>query len=72
MDLDTILIAFGSPLTLPPFPNHTQAVERMVRVVTEVATKRAGYTGRHRLILQTLDSRDKVPTFNMKNDDAQF
>ena len=37
-DLDTILTAFSNPFILPAFPNHTQAVERMVRVVTEVAT----------------------------------
>ena len=72
IDLDNILRVFNDPLSLPPFPNHTQAVERMVRVVTEVATKRVGFTGRHRLILQMLDSRNKVPTFNTKNDDANF
>ena len=48
MDLDTIMGAFREPLILPPYPNHTQEVERMVRVVTEVAIKRAGYTARHR------------------------
>ena len=47
-DLDSLMTAFQAPLILPPYPNNTQAVERMVRVVTEVATQRAGYTGRHR------------------------
>ena len=42
--------AFQKPLILPAYPNNTQAVERMVRVVTEVATQRAGYTGRHRCL----------------------
>ena len=47
---DTIMAAFQGPLRVPPYPNHTQAVERMVRVVTEVATKRAGYAARHRCV----------------------
>ena len=49
-DLDTIKGAFQKPIILPAYPNDTQAVERMVRVVTEVATQRAGYTGRHRCL----------------------
>ena len=48
MSLDTIMDIFRVPHILPPYPNHTQGVERMVRVITEVATKRAGYTARHR------------------------
>ena len=46
--LDTIMEAFSNLFILPPFPNHTQAVERMVRGVTEVATQGAGYTARHK------------------------
>jgi hypothetical protein len=49
-DLDIIMSAFQAPFILLPYPNNTQAVEHMVRVVTEVASQRAGYTGRHRYI----------------------
>ena len=69
-DLDTIMGAFREPLILPSYPSNTQAVERMVRVVTEVASKRAGYTARHRMILKLLESRKLVPKFNTKKDDA--
>ena len=72
MDLDTIMGAFREPLILPPYPNNTQAVERMVRVVTEVAPKRAGYTARHQMILKLLESRKIVPKFNTKSDDAKL
>ena len=50
MDLSVqeILDCIGSPLILPPYPNHTQSVERMVRVVSEVSSKRVGYVARHR------------------------
>ena len=71
-DLDTLMGAFREPIILPPYPSNTQAVERMVRVVTEVANKRAGYSARHRMILKLLESRKKVPKFNTKNDDAVF
>ena len=70
MDLDTIMGAFREPLILPPYPSNTQGVERMVRVVTEVASKKAGFTARHRMILQLLQSRNMVPRFNTKSDDA--
>ena len=45
---DVILSALAEPLILPPYPNHTQAVERMVRVVTESCSLRVGYRARHR------------------------
>ena len=69
LSIEEVLDVITTPLVLPPYPNHTQAVERMVRVVTEVATKRAGYSARHRLILNLLKSRTKVPQFNSKKDD---
>ena len=69
--LDSIMAIIGDPLTLPPYPNHTQAVEKMVRVVTEVATKKAGYHARQRHILKLLESREMVPKFNTKNHDTQ-
>ena len=48
LSVDSILDCIRSPLILPPYPNHTQSVERMVRVVCEVAGQRVGYTARHR------------------------
>jgi hypothetical protein len=72
LSVDSMMDAIREPLQLPNFPNNTQAVERMVRVVTEVATKRAGFTARHRMILKLLESRKMVPKFNTKNQDAKF
>ena len=48
MNVDQLMCAFKEPIILPAYPNNTQAVERMVRVVTEVAPLRAGYSARHR------------------------
>jgi hypothetical protein len=45
---EEILGIFAEPLIVPNYPSHTQAVERMVRVVTESATCRVGYHARHR------------------------
>ena len=61
---EVILSALAQPLILDPYPNNTQAVEQVVRVVTEVASKRVGYAGRHRLIVQKLKSRKLVGSFN--------
>lgn len=68
----TILSALAKPLILQPYPNHTQKVERMVRIVTECSCKRAGYHARQRLILQLLKSRSLVKSFNSKKQDAVF
>ena len=68
---ETILSALATPLILPSFPNNTQRVEQLVRVVTEAATLRADFHGRNRLILQRLKSRSLVGSFNSKmQDDA--
>ena len=48
MSLDELMEAFRTPLRLPAYPGNTQAVERMVRAVTEVAPLKAGYTAPHR------------------------
>ena len=69
---ETLLSAFASPFILPAYPNNTVKVEQMVRVVTESATKRVGYQGRHRLILQKLKSRQMVKSYNSKMQDAKF
>ena len=69
IDDETILSALTAPLILPAFPNNTQSVERMVRVVTEASTQRASHSARHRLILQKLESRKRVGKCNTKKDD---
>ena len=61
---EVILSALAQPLILDAYPNNTQAVEQMVRVVTEVAPLRVGYDGRHRLIVQKLKSRKLCGSFN--------
>ena len=45
---DIIISALDKPLILPNFPNHTQAVERTVPVVTEACKQKVGYLARHR------------------------
>ena len=69
---ETILLALAAPLVLPPYPNDTQGVECMVRVVRECCSRRVGYHGRQRLILQVLKSRKRVKAFNTKKDDMVF
>ena len=66
---EEILSALARPLILPPYPNHTQA---MVRVVMESCKKQTSYHGRHRLILKLLESREMVKKINTKKQDAVF
>ena len=72
MPMEEIMDAFRAPLILPDYPNHTQKVESLVRVVTEVAPKRAGYTARHRLILKLLESRKICQVYNTKKHGIAF
>jgi hypothetical protein len=56
-------------LILPPYPNNTQAVEGLVRVVTEVDAKKGCKAPTD---LKLLESRKMVPTFSTKKDDAKL
>ena len=47
-------------------PNHTQAVERHIKIVTDVSTKVCGSDRRDGAILAILESRKKMPQFENK------
>ena len=49
------------------YPNHTQAVERTVKLVTEASSKVYGYENRHTYLKVTLDSRKNLPINNSKH-----
>lgn len=51
-------------------PCHTQAVERHVKLVTEVSSAVCGFESRHARIIGTLKSRSLMPTFETKKDYA--
>ena len=55
-------------LQIPPFPCHTQNVERGVKIVTEASSKVFGNEARHGYILTTLHSRSKFARFDTKRD----
>lgn len=50
------------------FPNHTQAVERCVKLVTESADKVCGQKNRDGYIRATLLSRSRMPKFDHKSE----
>ena len=52
------------------FPNHTQQVEAMVRVMDEAAIKRPSHKARGSLIHQFLESRKKCPTINSQHQEG--
>lgn len=49
-------------------PNHTQAVERCIKLVTETAIKITGHERQNGLVKSTIKSRNIMPTFNTKKD----
>ena len=57
-----------APLTVPPYPVHTQAVERAVRMVTEACTTVIGDEARDGHITAKLKHRRQFPAFNSKQD----
>ena len=63
---DEILKALEQPLKVP---NHTQAIERTVPVLTESCKQKIGYTAHHRWILSVMASHKMVPKFNCKKHD---
>ena len=53
-------------MDIPGYPCHTQAVEaveRTIQLVTKASSSVTGEEARHGLILSTLTSREKMPTF---------
>ena len=65
---DQLISGIDTPLALQQFPCHTQAVERGVQLVTKASINVCGYAARQGYILNTLASRDRMPTFRNKRD----
>ena len=58
---------FDIELKFLNLPCHTQAVERHIKVVTEVSSRVSGQSQREGAIMTTLASRKKMPKFNFKS-----
>lgn len=63
----TIILATILP-TFKGFPCHTQATERIVKIVTEASTAVCGQIRRDGFIRNCLKSRNLMPAFNTKRD----
>ena len=63
-----LLLVADAPLAIPPYPVHTQAVERAVRTVTEACSSVVGEEARHGLIAAKMKHREILPTINTKKD----
>ena len=59
-----------TPLELPPFPSHTQSVERLVREVTDACGLISGHDRRDGFIRARMASRKKAPKSEIKRDFA--
>ena len=56
------------PFNPPYFPNHTQSVERAVKLVTEASKSVTGYKNRDGYIRTQIANRTLVPNFKSKQD----
>ena len=54
--------------SMPPYPVHTQAVERAVQLVTQAASAVVGQSARHGYICVRLKHRASMPVFESKRD----
>lgn len=80
LDLEKIDELFEPPLTMtvsnedllsfevPKYPNHTQAVERCIQLVTSASSRVSGQVSRDGLIQTTIYSRKVTGKFNSKKD----
>ena len=57
-----------TPLSIPDYPLHTQAVERAVKLTTEAASKVVGFEQRHGMICPRIKVRKLIPRFHSKKD----
>ena len=64
---DDLLNVINHPFNVPSIPCHTQSIERMVKLVTEVSKKAVGHDNRSKLIISTINDRQKNPSFTSKS-----
>ena len=64
---EVLINSVRTPIEIPGYPCHTQAVERTIQLVTKSSCS-VTEEARHGLILSTLFSREKMPAFESKKD----
>ena len=57
-----------TPISIPDYSNHMQAVERAVKITTEAASKVVGFEQSHGMICQRIKARKLIPKFHSKKD----
>ena len=66
---DTELFSIRTtPLIPPTYPNHSQSVERLVKVVSESASKFYGKPELHKLIISKQAAKEERPAYESKKD----
>ena len=65
-DIITLVNTKELPKLIPDFPCHTQAVERLIKLVTEASTSVVGNEARDGYIRNKIEGRKKLPKFETK------
>ena len=70
-DITTLINTKELPKIIPNFPCHTQAVERLIKLVTEASTSVVGNEARDGYIRNRIEGRKKLPKFETKKKKKQ-
>ena len=66
-DITSLINTKELPKLIPDFPCHTQAVERLIKLVTEASTSVVGNEARDGYIRNRIQGRKKLPKFEKNN-----
>lgn len=58
----------GISASVPDVPCHCQAVERLLKIITEASARESDVVQRKRVVLAKISSRSRTPVFNSKRD----
>ena len=72
LSINNIQNLIMNKLEVPPFPTHTQSVERLVREMTVACGKIAGHDERDGFIRARMESREQAPNSETKRDFAML
>ena len=66
--LKELIFSKEKPSSIPEFPCHTQAVERVIKLVTEASNAVIGKGNREGFIKTRIEGRKRIPTLESKKD----
>ena len=66
-EVETLIKSKEKPKNMTDFPRHTQAVERMIKLVTDASAAVVGQENRDGYIRARIEGRKRLPRFEYKS-----